>query len=107
MNKFILAALGLAITSVHASTVETKAAAETETKATVAVTQEQPTKNIPVMRDPMLTKTSINRAECLVCTTHGCFAVHADLIDLNKVFVTQATNGQNVLVPYDNKVSPG
>ena len=92
MHKFILALLGLAV-SVQASTVDSKASVEIETKATVAAAQDQPPKDIPVMRDPMLTQTSINRNECLVCTTHGCFAVHADMVDLEKVFVTQATNG--------------
>ena len=62
---------------------------------------------MPVLRDPMLTKASLNSSEVLVCTTSGCYAVYADQIDLSKVFLASATNGQSVLVPYNNHVEPG
>ena len=58
------------------------------------------------MRDSRLAKASINPKEVLVCTTHGCYAVAAEKIDLTKVFITTASNGQDVLVPYNNMVEP-
>ena len=61
---------------------------------------------MPVMRDKRLAKASINPHEVLVCTTHGCFAVPAEKIDLTQVFITTASNGQDVLVPYNNEVHP-
>ena len=61
---------------------------------------------MPVMRDKRLAKASINPDEVLVCTTHGCFAVAAEKIDLTKVILTTASNGQDVLVPYNNMVDP-
>ena len=99
LNRSVYAADTEAETEVDAEvTVETTSAIEQDGSSTITM---------PVMRDPRLTKTSISPNEVLVCTSHGCYAVHADKIDLNKVFVAAATNGQSVLVPYAGRLEPG
>jgi len=101
MRKLILSVIVMAAAAMAAAS-DSQALLEADTKATVSQ-DAQP--SYPVMRDPLLSKTSINANEVLVCTSRGCFAVHADLIDISKVFVARATNGQNVLVPYSNEVN--
>ena len=101
MRTLILTVIGMA-SAAMAAVSDSQLVSEVKTDTTVSQT---PKPDYPVMRDPLLSKTSINANEVLVCTSRGCFAVHADLIDISKVFVAKATNGQNVLVPYDNEVS--
>mmetsp|Transcript_21572 Transcript_21572/g.25343 ORF Transcript_21572/g.25343 Transcript_21572/m.25343 type:complete len:111 (+) Transcript_21572:20-352(+) len=110
MNKLVLTALSMVVAT-HAAATEAEAKAEAATEATSQVAAEAISDSSlstdapysgasPVLRDPKLSKAALNSEECLVCTSHGCFSVLANSIDVAKVFVTKATNGQSVLVPY-------
>lgn len=105
MTRFFkLAAVSIAAALLNAAGA---AALDSEVKIETSVSTEQVTSTMPVKRDPILLQASINANEVLVCTTKGCYAVLADLIDVSKVFVATATNGQNVLVPYLNHMEAG